>query len=243
MNCRFSALFFSLILAGCGPIQRKALFFPTHSPDLQGLAEWKNGETLIGVCREVKDAGTVWLFMHGNAGQAADRRYALPRFSSTDAVYILEYPGYGLRPGIPSRRNFDQAALEAYHLLRAQFPNKRICAIGESIGTGPTCSIASDGHPPDKIVLVVPFDDLKSVAAEHTSYLPVGLILGTTWNNIEALKGFTGPVEIYGAAEDTVIPVFHAKRLAASVPNAKLCVVPGGHNDWSRQSVISIRYP
>ena len=42
-------------------------------------------------------------------------------------------------------------------------------------------------------MFIVPFDNLKSVAKDHVSYLPVGLLLAGSWDNVEALRTTTGP--------------------------------------------------
>src|ERR1700677_339820 len=99
---------------------------------------------------------------HGNGGQAAGRDYVLRRMSKEDSLYVLEYPGYGSREGSPSLESINRAASEAYQLLRSQHPNTPVCVLGESIGSGPACALALEKIPPDKIVLVVPFDTLAS---------------------------------------------------------------------------------
>jgi pimeloyl-ACP methyl ester carboxylesterase len=232
-----------LMLVGCQALVRAALFYPTHEPFDGGLAPWTHAGTLFGYARNVTAPQNVWLLLHGNAGQAADRVYALARFSDQDAVYVMEYPGYGARPGKPSRKTFDAAALAAYQALRAQFPDRPVCVAAESIGSGPAATLAHAAQPPDKLVFITPFDQLKSVAHEHVPYLPVSLMLAGSWNNIEALSGYRGPVDVFGAAQDTVIPIAHARNLAASLPQAKFVMIPGGHNDWSRQTQVSIRNP
>jgi pimeloyl-ACP methyl ester carboxylesterase len=219
------------------------LFFPSHHQRLNGLTPWKTEGRVIGYSSEAPVPESVWLMLHGNGGQAADRAYARPRFSERDSVYILEYPGYGQRDGRPSRDSFDTAAVEAYLLLRNSFPKTPVCVVGESIGSGPACALARQAQPPDKIVLVVPFDKLAGVVADHLPLIPAGLVLGASWDNIAALSGYHGPVEIFAAKEDTVIPNAHARALAASVPSAKFHVVDGGHNDWSRQRSVEIRNP
>src|SRR5262249_8912070 len=118
-----------------------------------------------------------------------------------------------------------------------------ICVVGESIGTGPACMLAKEARPPDKIVLVVPFDKLASVAAEHAPNLLVRLFLGSTWDNIDALSTYTGPVEIFGASEDEIIKIEHAKTLAQAVPSEKFPTVPGGNNEWSTAGRVQIRNP
>jgi hypothetical protein len=216
------------------------MFFQTHNAPSTGLAPWVDGKRTIGFCRETPNAHTVWLMTHGNAGQAADRAYVLSRMSDQDSLYVLEYPGYGQRDGSPSLKSMNQAASEAYHLLRAHNQNTAVCVLGESIGSGPACSLARETVPPDKIVLVVPFDSLVSVASERFWFLPVRLMLRDPWDNIDSLKGYAGPVDIFGARGDAIIPVNHAKALASQVPVAHFTEIDGGHNDWSGNSQVKI---
>jgi len=221
--------------------QRKMLFYPSHHSETNGLAAWKVDGRLIGYARIVENPRNVWLFTHGNAGQATDRAYALHCFSDSDSVYILEYPGYGSRPGSPSKASFNSAAEQAYRELRRAYPNIPVCIIGESIGTGPASSLVRLNKQPDKLVLVVPFDNLASVAKDHFPLVPAGLVLFDRWDNVEAIKGFSGKLEIYGAADDQVIPIRHARTLARSLPIAVYHEISGGHNDWSQSAMVKIR--
>lgn len=232
-----------LALFGCGSVQRKLLYFPTHDPGDGGLSPWFVDDHLIGFAREVPQPAAVWLLLHGNGGQAAHRRYALPSFSPRDSVFILEYPGYGLRAGSPSLTAFNTAAADAYAALRRRFPDTPICLAAESIGSGPACVLAGGATPPAKLVLVVPFDNLASVAGEHFPFLPTRLLLHDNWDNVAALARYTGPLEIFGATHDTVIPIVHARALAASRPQAVFHEIAGGHNDWASLGQVQFRLP
>jgi pimeloyl-ACP methyl ester carboxylesterase len=220
--------------------QRSLIYFPTHDSGDTQLGAWVVGDEIIGYCRAVANPKTVWLMTHGNAGQASHRAYVLAHISGADSLYVLEYPGYGLRDGRPSKDSMDNAAADAYRVLRKQFPNTPIGVIGESIGSGPASFLASAQRPPDKIVLVVPFDTFASVASEHMPFLPVRAILKDNWDNIRALRSYTGPIDIYGAIDDQVVPCEHAKRLAAALHNAKFVIIEGGHNDWSKSELVRI---
>lgn len=220
--------------------QRSLLYYPSHQTLPSALVPWTNSGAIIGYCREVAQPRAIWLMMHGNAGQAADRDYVLARMSATDSLYVLEYPGYGGREGNPSKESINRAASGAYQLLRTRFPHTAVCVLGESLGSGPACALASEKIPPDKIILFTPYDNLASVAAQHFPWLPVRLLLRDNWDNVAALKNYRGPVEIYGATEDVVIPIAHARTLASRVPQAKLIEIPGGHNDWSECDQVKI---
>jgi uncharacterized protein len=238
-----SATALLLLALGCSSIERKLLFYPTHRPADSGLIPWTNNGEIIGYSRKVDSPKNAWLMLHGNAGQASDLAYAIGSFSAEDSVFILEYPGYGNCKGKPSKQAFDRAAKEAYLLLRKAHPAVPVCVVGESIGTGPASTLTKLAPPPDKLVLLVPFDKLSLVAKDHFPSWLVSLLLSDNWDNVEALSTYKGPIEIFGAEADTVIPVRHAKALAAAVPLSKLVVIQGGHNDWSDRGKVCIRNP
>lgn len=244
---RLSFLFFlafGLFLIGCAGLQRKLLFHPTHDNHVpQQLAPWTKDGGFLGYAREVAAPESVWLMLHGNGGEAAHRIYSLPSFPENASVYFLEYPGYGARKGKPSRKNFNAAAKEGFLDLKGRYPDLPVCAAGESIGSGPASYLGSLEIPPDKIVLVVPFDKLTDVAQHHMRFLPARLLLVDRWDNGKALSGYAGPVEIFAARHDRVIPVRQAVRLAEKVPQARLHLIEGGHNDWSMEGRVFFRYP
>jgi pimeloyl-ACP methyl ester carboxylesterase len=220
--------------------QRSLLYFPSHATDPSGLKPWSVGGQTIGYCREVPQPQTIWLMTHGNAGQAAGRDYVLPHLSDHDSLYVLEYPGYGQRAGSPSKSSMNQAASTAYQTLRQQNPTVPVCVVAESIGSGPACALAQETNPPDKIVLIVPFDTLASVAAEHFPFLPARLLLRDNWNNVESLRQYHGPIDIFGALDDTIIPIAHARALARQIPQARFIAITGGHNAWSSADQLKI---
>jgi len=237
-----SAASYLLLVLLCALLQRRLLYFPSHHPENYGLAEWRQGGEVIGYGRQVPSPQAVWLFLHGNAGQASDRGYILRSFSDLDSVYILEYPGYGSRPGSPTMESINAAALQAYEQLRARFPGTPVGVAAESIGCGPAAILASAAPPPDKIVLILPFDTLAKVAAGHYPFLPVRLFLRDNWDNVAALKKYQGELELIAASGDTIIPIARARALAASKPSARFNTIEGDHNDWADGGKVRIRY-
>jgi pimeloyl-ACP methyl ester carboxylesterase len=221
--------------------QQSILYGPTARTGLKSaLLSWTLGDRTIGYAREIAHPKTCWLLLHGNAGQAQQRDYVLPLLAPTDALYVLEYPGFGFRAGKPSRESINAAAFEAYEHLRTLNPGTPIAVIGESLGSGPACELARAAVPPDKIVLITPFDSLVNVAKGHFPFLPMGLMLRDRWDNVAALRTYRGPVEIFASLEDEVIPFRHAKSLADQHPGAVLRTMTGGHNDWSRNGDVRI---
>jgi uncharacterized protein len=237
------AALLSTLGTGCAMIQRMVLFHPTHGAQAAQLQPCIDQGRVIGYARDNPQPRNVWLVLHGNGGQAATRDYVLRVFDADDAVFVMEYPGYGERAGTPSRKSFDRAARQAFHLLRARFPDRPVCVAAESLGSGPAAVLSGELHPPDKIVLVVPFSDLRSLAAEYVKFPPPAWLVVGGWNNVQALAGYRGPVEVFGAELDRAIPVAQARALAASLPQAQFHLLPGGHRDWWFSPDMRIRGP
>jgi pimeloyl-ACP methyl ester carboxylesterase len=233
----FLVIGFVAVLALVGCMQRKLLYFPTHARGdevarASGLTRWQIDGEYTGYARVVPTPRKIWLVVHGNGGQAAQRGYVLAHVDARDCVFVLEYPGYGERPGSPSKSSFDTATRKAYDSLVRAYGVERIVVLGESLGSGPVCELSRAPVPPKHLVLIVPFDVLTDVAQEKFSFLPVGLVMLDRWNNVAALQNYTGRVDIFGGTQDRVIPVRHARNLAASHPGAVYHEFPGSH-DWS----------
>ncbi|HEY3754879.1 MAG TPA: hypothetical protein VGL42_01900 [Opitutaceae bacterium] len=232
-----------LLLGGCSAIEGDLLYHPSHHANTGDLKPWRVEGEIVGYARVVDHPRAVWLMLHGNGLQAADRGYVIPHFTPSDSVYVLEYPGYGGRPGKPSKATIDAAAVAAYRQLRGDFPNLPICVASESFGSGPACLLARESRPPDKIVLVVPFDRLSAAAREHYPRWMVDALAVDDWDNIAALSGYRGPVVIYGAMHDETIPMRHARALAAAVPGSQFHAENCGHSNWGNVAEIVFRYP
>lgn len=239
----FLAIMFGFVASPAHALlEGKFLYFPSHNPNTSGLTEWRIDGQLAGYARLVEKPRAVWLVLHGNGGQASQRGYIIERLPAETSAYVLEYPGYGLRRGKPSMKSINAAAREAYEHLRAQHPGLSLGVFGESLGSGPASYLCSLPSAPDRLVLMVPYDNLLSVAKKHIRYLPVGLLMRDKWDNVSTLSSYRGPVEIFGAVNDTIIPVVHARALAKSVPHARYVELAGGHNDWSSNELTSISH-
>lgn len=225
--CAFAALA-AMVFAR----QRSMLYHPSHSGDSRVLRPWIVRGERVGYAREIPNPSSVWLMAHGNAGEAAHREYILDCLPASSSVYVVEYPGFGLRPGSPSEAALNLAVREAYDELVAKYSSIGVGVIGESIGSGPACALATAPVPPARFVLIVPFDTLASVASDHMPFLPIKLLLRDRWDNIAALRNYRGPVTIYAAQLDHIIGFEHAKRLATSV-GATFHPMTCGHHDWS----------
>lgn len=228
--------------------QRRLLYFPTQIADSiaqqraadQGLTAWRNpsGEIIGWKLAAITPAKMSVLIIHGNAGSALDRIYlARPIHDAASVdVYLLEYPGYGARPGSPGQKSILNAASEAFALLLTTAP---IYVVSESIGTGVAAHLAKTFN--DRIagmMLFVPYDNLASVAQEKMPFLPVRVILWDRFEPATWMKSYQGPVGFVIAEKDEVIPAKFGRRLHDGYSGPKMLeVIPGaGHNEVAEQS-------
>jgi pimeloyl-ACP methyl ester carboxylesterase len=162
------------------------------------------------------------LIVYGTAGWTGicahyvdDVQYAGAAFDG----FILEYPGYGDRPGVPSETNFFRAADEALQLAATNGP---VYLIGESLGTGVAAYLAGT-HPSQVagMVLFAPYNRLTDVAQYHFPIFPVSLILLDRFPSEDYLKNFHGPVGILIGEDDHVVPPKFGRRLYDSYTGPK----------------------
>jgi pimeloyl-ACP methyl ester carboxylesterase len=228
--------------------QRRLIYFPTKIPaDViesvaaeHGFAPWKNpAGQIIGWKMPAKGtaAGSV-LIVHGNAGCALSRDYlARPIHDAADVdVFVLEYPGYGARPGAPGKASFVAAAEEAFQLLPTNAPRY---VVSESIGAGVAGELAKN-HPADiaGLALFVPYANLPAVAQKQMPFLPAYFLLFDRFNPADCLKSYHGPVKMVIAGADEVIGAASGQRLFDDYAGPKsLQVFPGAHhNEVAEQS-------
>ncbi|MDD4891659.1 MAG: alpha/beta hydrolase [Phycisphaerae bacterium] len=242
------AILYAVVVLVVTVFQRHALYFPQKISSQSaaelaaagGFEAWQNGsgQTIGWKLPAVgRSRGSV-LIVHGNAGCALDRVYlAQPIHSAaTVDVYVLEYPGYGVRGGSPSRASIVAAGNEAFELLPRGLPRY---VVSESIGAGVACEIAK-AHPGDVagMALVAPFDNLASVAQRRLPWLPTYLLLFDRFKPAQCLESYHGPIKFVIAGADEIIPPASGRRLADGYAGPKkIEVIPGaGHNDVAGQS-------
>lgn len=227
--------------------QRRLLYLPTKIPaeviesvaGAHGFAPWKNaaGQTVGWKVSARGTATASVLIMHGNAGCALGRPYIAQPIHAAGPVevFVLEYPGYGARPGSPSQASFLAAAKEALNLLPAGRPKY---VVSESIGAGAACELAKN-HPSEiaGLALLVPFHNLAAVAQRRMWFLPAYFLLRDRFHPADALKQYRGPVKFLVAGADEIIGPASGIRLHQGYAGPKeLQVIPGArHNDVASQ--------
>ena len=234
------------IAALFGLFQRKLIYHPTRlTPPVaqqvarnEGLEDWlgPKGQPL-GWKRRSRLAqpwGQV-LVLHGNAGWAIRRHDFSSTLQSIAAVdvYLLEYPGFGSRPGEPTQNSLFSAAVEGLLALPTNLP---VYVVGESLGNSPACHAA--GTQPTRVagmLLIAPFANLADVAQRHYPWLPVRWLLRDPFPSAAYLRGYRGPVAVWLAGQDTVVPREFGKELFNGYTGPKqLWEFPdAGHNTVS----------
>jgi pimeloyl-ACP methyl ester carboxylesterase len=227
--------------------QRRLLYFPerqdlaraTEEARRLGLEPWLgDGGRFLG-WRAAHPSGRAagrLLVLHGNGGHALHRLYFREAFQAPAVgvaldVYLLEYPGYGPRPGAPSEGAFVGAALEAVDLLGREAPGW-LLVLGESLGSA-VAAIAAAERPGTVagVLLVTPLKSVPAVARRHYPFVPE-VLLRDTYRADQALPRFAGPVAFLVAERDEVVFADLGRSLFQAYPGRKrLWIEEGeGHN-------------
>ncbi len=238
-----------LIVAGLYFFQRDLLYLLTDSAtvaqtlaatDSKRARAWPDEPGFRGVLFEPEQpgaTGTVLLF-HGNAGHAGHRAgYAEEAGRHGWRVILLEYPGYGARPGTPEEQAIVDDGVESITLARQQFGSRLVLA-GESLGAGVAAAVVAAlrtrGQTVDGLLLVTPWDQFANAVAHHYPWFPVRLLLKESYSSVDNLRGYDGPTVVVVAGSDRVVPARLGRSLFESLQGKKeLLVVDGAdHNDW-----------
>jgi len=130
---------------------------------------------------------------------------------------------------------FVHDAVETVRLASEKYGGS-LYLLGESLGCGVAAAVAAVTPVKiDGIVLITPWDTLRSIAQEKFPFLPVRLFLTDSYDSIANLGSFKGRIAVVGAERDEVIPLAHARKLYDSLPCTarRMWTMPGvGHNDW-----------
>jgi fermentation-respiration switch protein FrsA (DUF1100 family) len=145
---------------------------------------------------------------------------------------LLEYPGYGGSSGTPSESSIRHAALAVFDWAAAdpRVDPTRMIAYGRSIGGGAAVQIAT-ARPVAALILESAFTSSRPLAARYG--IP-GWLVRDTFDNLDALARYRGPLLVIHGADDQLIPVSEGRALAAAVPSAEFHALPCGHNDCPR---------
>lgn len=236
-------LLYAVALSGMYAFQRDLQYFPTRrdpTPETLGLKgvttvalATPDGETLVLWTSPPRGDRPVILFLHGNAGEIADRADRLAFYQSRGyGTAFLSWRGYGGSTGSPSEPGLLTDAKAAYdHLRSLGIPPDRIVLVGESLGTGPAV-ITAAANPVAAVILEAPYSAAVDIARRAYPWLPVGLLMKDQYRSRDHIAAIRAPLLILHGETDRVIPQGFGKRLfdLAQDPKTFLSLGPVGHD-------------
>lgn len=179
------------------------------------------------------------LFSHGNAEDLGIIVSYLREVSSKANVNIFayEYTGYGMSTGRPKEDSVYQDIEAALKYVQEDIgtPWNQIVPYGRSIGTGPTCHIATRTAVRG-VVLQSPMMSIYRIPFHFRFSLP-----GDMFANIDKVKHMCCPVFIIHGTRDEIVPVWHGQGLHSACMKRGIAHKPhwisgGDHNNIESQA-------
>jgi pimeloyl-ACP methyl ester carboxylesterase len=220
------------------------LIFPTHAVASPGplprgaeklTVETPDGERLAGVhipADEPSRERTMILAFGGNAWNAQDVAEYLHELFPQQEIVAFHYRGYKPSTGSPSAEALMADAPLVYDVAMKRLRPDRIVAVGFSIGSGIAAQLSAV-RALDGVILVTPFDSLKSVAQAMYPWLPIGPFFEHEIDAASASEKSRVPTAIIGAEHDEIVPSGRTEALKSRVPNLvfERTIGRAGHND------------
>jgi uncharacterized protein len=236
---------YAVIVAMLTVTQSRALF-PTKLATAPGLilpssaarleVEAPDGEYLRGLhIRPGRDEAEDRLMILGFGGNAwnADTLASYLHGLFPDAeVVTFHYRGYPPSTGKPSAASLLADALVVFDGLLKTIGERRVVAVGLSIGAAVAAHLAAH-RPLTGLILVSPFDSLEALVREHYPWAPVGWLLRHHMATEEYVRGLTIPTALIAAGDDTIVPprLTAVVRRAISVLVLDRTIARADHND------------
>ena len=216
--------------------QRKLIYFPVGKiPHAYETLTLENENETLEVIVLNSGRELALIYFGGNAEAVV---YNAANFLTTfphHTIYLLNYRGYGGSSGQPTEEGIFSDAL--YLFDKVQEKQAIISVMGRSLGTGPATYLASK-RPVEKMMLVSPYDSIKSVAQNKFPIYPMVLMLKDKYDSIGRVKDIKAKTIVLVAENDEVISTKHSMRLINEFPPEQITVktiLDSGHNDISNK--------
>lgn len=180
-----------------------------------------------------KANGLVVLYSHGNGEDIGNLMPFLDFISKKEmGIITYDYPGYGLSQGKPSEPGCYEAIDAVYEHLTQDLgvEPRRIVVWGRSLGTGPSCYLASN-LTVGGLLLETPFLSAFRTVTE----IPV--LPWDRFGNLGRIQNITCPSLVIHGRLDEVIPFRQGRRIHRELPEPKsfLEIPTASHNDLRSQ--------
>lgn len=232
--------------AGCVDLIERFLFFPTRefetNPARPGgpvedlWFETSDGVRLHGWLGTPARPRHTVLFLHGNAGNLADRWENVELLMERGIrVFIVDYRGYGKSAGVPTEEGLYLDARAAWETLAARpdVDPERIFVFGRSLGGAVAIELA--GHVrPRGLIVESTFESVAAMARAIYPVVPVHWVTGRRFDSLMRVPDLRVPVLFVHGTRDEVVPFEQGKALYAACGSAdkEMLVLPNAtHND------------
>lgn len=178
-------------------------------------------------------AGGLVIYFGGNAEEVSGLLHDAERFAPWSFA-AFNYRGYGLSEGRPSEASLiaDARVIYDWFTKLDGIDPDRIVVFGRSLGSGVAVQLAAS-RPVFGVVLVSPFDSLRSVASRQYPFVPVSLLLKHPFDSLAHAPEIRSPVLIVASESDRIVPADLSQRLhdAWAGPKRWVSIPDAGHND------------
>ncbi len=241
------ALAFYLILCIYAWCFADRILFPaprgTTKEPVDGVFFISDSDGMKIACKSwVPDApkGVTLLYSHGNAEDLSMIEENLLHWSEEGwEILAYDYPGYGSSEGKPSEEGCYRAIDAVYGHLIEQLGKspESVVLWGRSLGTGPSCYLASR-EKVGGVILETPFMTAYRTVTE-TRVLP-----WDRFDNLERAPAILCRSLVLHGHQDEVVPFRHGKRVfqALSQPKRLVEFEDGSHNDLPEKGGERYRY-
>lgn len=235
---RLAALAVAVYAVICGLLysaQDSLLYHPTGRDSKVPSFVLQRGSIGIVVSTAGPPSDRAVIYFGGNGEDVSRELPLLQRAFPDRSLYAMHYRGYGGSGGRPNEADIigDALALHDQVALR----HTRILLVGRSLGSGVAVQLAGR-HPPERLVLVTPYDSVADIAAELFPAFPVRMLLRDAYDSRSRAASIHVPVTIIVASNDQVIPRKHSQRLADAFPTGSVRWIEIPSSDHNNLSLI-----
>lgn len=186
------------------------------------------------------------IFFHSNAEDLGRCRWFCHFLRDQFQVHVLavEYPGYGVCGGFPSKDGVITNAVAAVNFaitcLRLELDQIKV--FGRSIGTGPALHIASRFKVAG-VVLVTPFQSIRKLFRDRIGFL--SYFVEEWFDNEAEAANVCSPTLIVHGQRDLIIPCCHGEAIFKTLRTRKIFVNPENmeHNSNLARDMAFLVFP
>ncbi len=121
----------------------------------------------------------------------------------------FNYRGYGKSQGRTTEKNVLADSLKAYDWTVQAYDN--VALMGYSLGSSIASYVASRRNP-IWVVLVAPFDSIRSLIQTKASFVPE-LFIRYKFDTADFVEKITAPVFVYNSSDDEIVAPLHVTQL------------------------------